>query len=189
MAFRAVNAMARAMSKKGNSRPSKKRSPRPKKANGEEMRVQGRSGRPTKYKPEYASQAKKLCYLGATNADLARFFEVDVTTVDLWIATHAEFSRSVKGGRQEADANVAKSLYRRAMGYSHNEEVIMQYQGVPLRVKTRKKYAPDTTAAIFWLKNRAKRDWRERIEHTGKDGAPLPMPVIQVLPPSGSQDT
>ncbi len=49
-------------------------------------------GRPTKYKAEYAEQAAKLCKLGATDAQLADFFEVSVSTVNLWKVEHREFS-------------------------------------------------------------------------------------------------
>ncbi|MBL3206262.1 terminase, partial [Klebsiella pneumoniae] len=41
-------------------------------------------GRPSKYKPEFAEQAKKLAVLGATDAQMADFFEVSVSTINLW---------------------------------------------------------------------------------------------------------
>jgi hypothetical protein len=41
-----------------------------------------RAGRPTLYKPEYAEQARKLCQLGATNPNLADFFNVSRRTTD-----------------------------------------------------------------------------------------------------------
>lgn len=47
--------------------------------------------RPTKYKAEYAEQARKLCLLGATNEELAAFFEVGITTLERWIKAHKEF--------------------------------------------------------------------------------------------------
>ena len=42
-----------------------------------------------------------------------------------------------------------------------------------MRAKTREHVPPDTTACIFWLKNRRKDEWRDRQEHTGADGTPL----------------
>ena len=57
-------------------------------------------GRPTKYKDEYAEQAYKLCLLGATNEDLANFFEVAVSTIDKWISEIEEFSGALKRVRR-----------------------------------------------------------------------------------------
>lgn len=175
--------------KKGLSGVAKASSKAKRKKVATMVKVQAKEGRPTAYRPEYCKQAKAHCLLGATNDDLARLFSVATSTVDLWIKKHPEFSGAVKGGREEADNAVAKSLYRRALGYSHPEEVVFQFQGVPVRVATRKKYAPETTAMIFWLKNRRPDLWRDRVEHTGANGAPLPVPVIHVMPPSGDQST
>lgn len=131
--------------------------------------------RPTKYKEDYADQARKLCLLGATDKELADFFGVTESTLNLWKKEHPEFSESIKSGKDDADANVADRLYQRAMGYTHDEEEIFQYQGNPVRVATKKHYAPDTIAAIFWLKNRQKGKWRDKQDHevTGKDGQPI----------------
>ena len=118
-------------------------------------------GRPTKYKPEYDELAFNYCLLGATNEQMAEFFEVAVSTIDLWIATHDSFSGAIKKGRAAADGKVARSLYERANGYSHPEDVIFNDKGEPLIVPTIKHYPPDTTAAIFWLKNRQPKQWRD----------------------------
>lgn len=128
-----------------------------------------KGGRPTKYKPEYNVQAYKCCLLGATNDDLAMFFDVNVDSIKEWMKHYPTFSAAIKEGRKSADNNVAQSLYRRAIGYSHKEDVIMQYQGSPVIVPTTKKYPPDVTAAIFWLKNRQPAKWRDKqdVEHSG----------------------
>jgi hypothetical protein len=42
-------------------------------------------------------------WLGATNADLGRMFEVDERTIGQWIADRPEFSHAVKAGREVAD--------------------------------------------------------------------------------------
>ena len=41
------------------------------------------SGRPTKYKEEYAEQAYKLCLLGAKDKEMADFFQVSLSTLNL----------------------------------------------------------------------------------------------------------
>ena len=125
--------------------------------------------RPTKYKPEYAAQAKKLCALGATDAQLADFFEVNISTITLWKVVHEEFSASVKIPKAEADEKVEQSLYRRAMGYEHDEVDIKVVGGEIVQTPIRRYYPPDSTAMIFWLKNRQPKDWRDKqdVEHSG----------------------
>lgn len=123
------------------------------------------AGRPSLYRPEYAEMAKKFCMLGADNAKLAQMFEVGKATIDKWIREIPEFSCSVKEGRDYADANVAASLYHRAIGYSHHEDKIFNNGGEALVVPTEKRYPPDPAAAIFWLKNRQRAKWRDKQEH------------------------
>ena len=123
--------------------------------------------RPTKYKKEYAKQAEKLCLLGATDTDLADFFGVSVRTVERWRAEHDDFCRAVKAAKNEADDRVERSLYQRAVGYETDAVKIFMPAGAekPVYAPYRERVAPDTAAAIFWLKNRRKDQWRDRIEN------------------------
>lgn len=127
------------------------------------------AGRPTDYKPEYAKQAEKLTLLGATDIELADFFEVSVRTIYRWRAESDEFCQSLKDGKEKADKRVVQSLYHRAMGYEHDEVDIRVINGVIVQTPIRKYYPPDTTACIFWLKNRDKASWRDKVEteHSG----------------------
>jgi hypothetical protein len=118
--------------------------------------------RPTIYKKEYCEQAYKLCLLGAIDKELADFFGVQEKTLNNWKHNHPEFLQSIKEGKEIADANVASRLYERAMGYSHPEDKIFNDNGEPMIVPTTKHYPPDPTAAIFWLKNRRKEQWRDK---------------------------
>jgi len=122
-------------------------------------------GRPSLYQPEFAGQAKKLCLLGATDKDLAEFFEVAESTIHLWKRDHPEFSESIKKGKVIADARVAEKLYQRATGYTCDDVHVSNYQGNITITPIKKHYPPDTTAAIFWLKNRQKKTWRDRQVH------------------------
>lgn len=127
------------------------------------------TGRPTDYKSEYAKQAEKLCLLGATDEDIADFFGVSARTIYRWKNVHEEFCQSLKVGKEKADDLVERSLYQRALGYVHDEDKIFNDNGSPMIVPTKKYYPPDTTAAIFWLKNRRKEQWRDKheVEHSG----------------------
>lgn len=132
-------------------------------------------GRPTSYKPEYAEQAKKLCALGATDAQLADFFEVAVSTITLWKVTHEEFSASISTSKEVADRAVEQSLYKRALGYECDEVDIRVVNGEIVETPIRKVYPPDATSMIFWLKNRRPKEWRDKVETalTGADGGPV----------------
>lgn len=121
--------------------------------------------RPSNYKKEYAEQALKLCRLGSTDKDLADFFNVTEKTINNWKSTHPEFLQSLKEGKVLADAEVANRLYMRAIGYEHEETKLAQSEGVFTDAKTvTKHYAPDPTAAIFWLKNRRPDKWRQVVD-------------------------
>jgi len=131
--------------------------------------------RPTKYQKAYAEQARKLCLLGYTDEQLADFFEVAVSTISKWKKDHAEFSEAIKKGKDISDGEVASSLFQRAMGYVAPDVDIRVINDKIVQTKIQKHYPPDTAAAIFWLKNRQKKTWRDKIDHgiEGADGGPV----------------
>lgn len=124
------------------------------------------NGRPTKYKEEYSEQAYKLCLLGAIDTEIADFFDVCVDTINEWKKQHEDFSASIKRGKQVADGEVASKLFHRATGYQHDDVDIKMYEGQIIETQLIKHYPPDTTAAIFWLKNRQPAKWRDKQDIT-----------------------
>src|SRR3990167_921562 len=126
-----------------------------------------KQGRPPSYKLEYAEQAAKLCALGATDVDLAAFFKVTDRTIYRWQNVYPEFCQSLKVGKTEADDRVERSLYHKAVGYSFDAVKIFMPAGAsaPVYAPYREQVAPDTTAAIFWLKNRRAQQWRDIQKH------------------------
>lgn len=108
---------------------------------------------------------------------MADLLEVDEATVNRWKTEHPEFCESVKKGKDYADANVAERLYQRAIGFEHDSEEIKVVSigkegSVVERVPVRKVYPPDPTSAIFWLKNRKPKHWRDKqeIQHSVSEG-------------------
>lgn len=101
--------------------------------------IKREQGRPTKYKPEYDEKSRKLCLLGATDRQMADFFGVDERTINRWKHDFPSFCQSIKTAKIEADSDVAKSLFDSAMD-------------------------GNTTAQIFWLKNRQPLYWRDKQE-------------------------
>ena len=121
-------------------------------------------GRPSAYKPAFAKQAHKLANLGATDQEIADFFEVEVRTVYRWKHDHPDFCQALKTGKEIADERVERSLFQKAIGYEQDEVKIFMPANAPAPVYApfRAKVAPDTTAAIFWLKNRRPDLWRDK---------------------------
>ena len=84
--------------------------------------TKAQSGRPSKYDPAFLAQAYKLALLwGDCGAD-RRLFRGERRYRALMDAETPRFADALKSGRQDADANVAKSLYRRAIGYKRKSE-------------------------------------------------------------------
>lgn len=125
-------------------------------------------GRPEKYLKENADLAYKFCLLGADDSQLAEFFDVEEKTVNNWKRKHPEFLQSIKRGKNIADAEVAHSLYKRAIGYEHEAVKIFHSENDgTTEVPYIEHYPPDTGAAMAWLKNRQKGKWRDKqdVEH------------------------
>ncbi|MBA4852054.1 hypothetical protein [Emticicia sp. BO119] len=164
----------------------------------------------TTYQPEYDKQAYNYCLLGATDEDLAKFFEVAESTINNWKKNNPSFLESIKKAKEFADVEVVKSLYKRATGYNYKEvtsikfdkkggsiedvdEEILDEDFLPDEgngfTKTKvvtKEVIPDTTAQIFWLKNRQPKYWRDKqeVDHTSA-GEKLPPVTIFRLPDDG----
>lgn len=121
-------------------------------------------GRPSKYQDGFVEQAAKLVRLGATDRDIADFFEVSEATINNWKLQHPEFLESLKRTKEEIDAQVERSLFQRAMGYSHPAVKFFQVGGEIVEKEYIEHYPPDATSMIFWLKNRQPDKWRDRRE-------------------------
>ncbi len=163
------------------------------------------AGRPTKYNSDFAEQAKKLCLMGLTDKELAKFFGVQVSTINNWKIDHPEFLESVNAGKTLADAEVASSFHRRALGYRYEEvtyEKIDIGEGFAVpggdsdssitsevykKKVVVKEIAPDAGAALNWLKNRQPGKWRDKQEIgvTDKNGKDVPAVTVFQLPDNG----
>ena len=118
-------------------------------------------GRPTSFHPNMCEEAHNYCLLGATNDELAEFFGVSPSTIDNWIARHADFGSAVRSGRIVADAKVARGLYARAVGYERKVEREVILGGELKPVTSTVHYPPNVQACIFWLRNRRRRSWSD----------------------------
>lgn len=139
-----------------------------------------KGGRPSKKTTLDLKQVELLARKGWTDEEMASFFNVVRSTWSKWKAEDKAFSDTLKEWKDEADERVERSLYERALGYSHPEDKIFNNQGEAMVVPSIKTYAPDTTACIFWLKNRKTKDWRDKLDlnHGGQDGNPVTTKLV-----------
>src|SRR5690606_22212030 len=112
-----------------------------------------------------------------TDKELAEFFGVTERTINAWKGAHPKFLHALKEGKQLADAQVAEKLFQRAIGYSHPDVHISNFQGIITQTPITKHYPPDPTSMIFWLKNRRPDLWRDKPEPEDDDGKVLPVKV------------
>lgn len=149
---------------------------------GQDNRQADVGGRPTKYRKAFDRQAYQLALLGATDAQLSEVFDITVSTLYEWKKRYRGFSEALRRGKTQADAEVAAGLFKRATGFLFDEvtferleigeapaaddpEAAAEVKQPVYRRKVVTKYvAPDTGAAMSWLKNRQKELWRDRQE-------------------------
>lgn len=106
---------------------------------------------------------------GADDKIVANNLNVGYSTFLKYKSDHEELRECCLVGKEEADLKVESALFKRAMGYEY-DEVTFEYGEETKRVT--KQVVPDTTAQIFWLKNRKPKEWRDKqdIELSGNAG-------------------
>ena len=110
---------------------------------------------------------------GLTDEQIAGNMGVSRSTLNSWKDKYPDILDALKKGKEIVDRQVENALLKRALGYEY-EEIKEKYEFGELseRTVTKKQVAPDTTAQIFWLKNRKPKDWRdkqERLDNTTED--------------------
>lgn len=121
-----------------------------------------KGGRPSSYKEEFAELTYNYCLLGATDKELAIFFDVEESTINNWKKQYPKFLESIKRGKEIANAQVAHSLFKRATGYDAPDTDIKVARGKIVKTKLIKHYPPDPTSMIYWLNNRQRDKWSNK---------------------------
>lgn len=125
-------------------------------------------GRPHKFRPEtMLPVAKALAEFGATDEEVAAFYKINIGTLMRWKNEFPEFRDALIVGKEAADNRVQNSLFHRAIGYSVKTKKMVQVKGKMVEIEQVEHFPPDTTACIFWLKNRRRDLWRDKydVEH------------------------
>jgi hypothetical protein len=134
-----------------------------------------------KYNAQYHnSWGWSLAIKGATDVDIAKAFGITKKTLISWKYTGVidpdghkvltEFGKSLQSGKDAADSNVERAMYKRAIGYEYvEEETIIEADGKgghkPIKIKkTTRNVPPDTMAGMYWLNNRSKNtgEWAQK---------------------------
>lgn len=106
---------------------------------------------------------------GLTDEQIAKNMGIAPKTLYRWKEEHCQICQSLKSGKEVVDRQVENALLKRALGYKYKETtkelVIDKETGSSQLVVTKvveKEVVPDTTAQIFWLKNRKPEEWRDK---------------------------
>lgn len=125
----------------------------------------GKRGRKSTFNGKVQSTILRLIEDGKTEEQIAEIVGVSKSTINNWKGKHPEFLYALRESRQVADELVEAALFNRAVGYSHPEEKVFLSKDFGIVTHdTVKHYPPDTTAAMFWLRNRQPKEWREKTE-------------------------
>lgn len=109
---------------------------------------------------------------GLTDEQVAHNIGIRRETLYTWKKEYPNINNALKRGKEVIDRQVENALLKRALGYEFEEitheqswnEKKNKYELLISKVVT-KQVAPDTTAQIFWLKNRKPAEWRDKREH------------------------
>lgn len=115
---------------------------------------------------------------GLTDEQIAHNIGISRKTLADWKNKYGDISDTLKKGKEVVDIQVENALLKRALGYKFVEVTKeLAETGLIVTKKVTKQQAPDTTAAIFWLKNRKPNEWRDKRETqiSGDIGVRNPM--------------
>lgn len=108
---------------------------------------------------------------GLTDEQIAKNLGIGIRTFYEYKEKYPQFSQSLKRGKEVVDTEVENALLKRALGYTYDEETYEELSDGTSKSKVVTKHIPgDTTAQIFWLKNRKPGVWRDKtaVEHSGE---------------------
>ena len=113
---------------------------------------------------------------GLTDEQIAANIGIRAGTLYDWKNRFSDFSEALKKGKEVVDRQVENALLKRALGYTYKETtrepVLNPDTGkveLTITKTVTKQVVPDTTAQIFWLKNRKPETWRDKREITTDD--------------------
>lgn len=118
---------------------------------------------------------------GLTEAQIAKNMGIGLTTLKDYKKKYPTILAAIKNSKEVADRVVENALYKKACGYDKKLKKPMKVRVIEYDEVSGRKVAEyerieyaeetihipaDTTAQIFWLKNRKPNDWRDKVTVT-----------------------
>lgn len=116
-------------------------------------------GQRRKITPHIGRKIFFLAGYGLTDQQIAEVFDISRETINEY-KKEADYSDTLKRIKEHADLAVVNALYKNATGYEYTEQVATKDGDIVALTKHRH---PDTIACIFWLKNRQRDKWRDKM--------------------------
>ncbi len=98
---------------------------------------------------------------GLTEEQIAHNMGIRRETLIQWKKRYVNISNALKSGKEVVDRQVENALFKTATGFYYDEETVTNQGEV---VTVRKYSKPNTTAQIYWLKNRKREVWTDKQE-------------------------
>lgn len=132
-----------------------------------------RVGAPTKFTDSAAHTAVSMFRVGATDQEVCDALGINIHTISNWRKRWPWFMTATKEAQEIANTRVSQSMFRKAVGYTVTEKQAIKIKVGPQEerveiVEVERHVPPDTTAQIFWLKNRDKENWADTYDHKVK---------------------
>lgn len=118
---------------------------------------------------------------GLTDEQIATNMGINVATLYRWENEFCDIRNALKDGKEVVDRQVENALLKSALGYMYDEVTEERRDDELVVTKVvHKEVQPNTTAQIFWLKNRKRAEWRDRVENaiTGADGGAVKVETL-----------
>ncbi|MEQ2422438.1 transposase [Megasphaera sp. CLA-AA-H81] len=118
---------------------------------------------------------------GLSDEQIATNMGITDSTFYEWKKKYSDISEALKEGKGVVDRQVENALLKSALGYKYDEVTEERRDDMLVVTKVvHKEVQPNTTAQIFWLKNRKRAEWRDRVENaiTGADGGAVKVETL-----------
>lgn len=125
-----------------------------------EKYMNGKVGRPCKFYNLNLRQVRIVAEKGFTDLEMCDLFDVSERAWNNWKKKFPEFMQSLKRWKSVANKKAETALYELAIGYRYLEIKPVLLRGEVTFIEVVKQLPPNTTACIFWLKNRMPQEWR-----------------------------
>lgn len=116
---------------------------------------------------------------GLTDEQIAHNMGVSRKTLAEWKKKYGDIGDTLKKGKERVDYEVENALLKKALGYTVKEQKLTK-DGELIEIE--REIPPDTTAQIFWLKNRRPDKWRDKVENVNinEDDKELKINIVDV---------